>query len=154
MLFRSLHKGAQEELEGLLGTLEGWLGNEYRRNPGYPGHSTVADAKNTVKGLLDLATSPSDFLQAIAKRDTELEDLAEDLEDVRTFFNGQAPLWDRASKLAGDSDERDYLEYEPSVAGAYMYNFLTSSTKITDFSCGICSSYCQHIFKGCRIVNA
>lgn len=115
----ALHKGAQEELEGLLGALEGWLGNEYRRNPGYPGHSTVADAKNTVKGLLDLATSPSDFLQAVAKHDAELEDLAEDLEDVRTFFNGQAPLWDRASKLAGDSGERDYLEYEPSVAEAY-----------------------------------
>lgn len=115
----ALHKGAQEELEKLLGILEGWLGNEYRRNPGYPGHSTVADAKNKIKGLLDLATSPSDFLQAISGRDDELEDLAEDLEDVRTFFNGQAPLWDKASKLAGDSDERDYLEFEPAVAGAY-----------------------------------
>lgn len=94
---------------------------EYNKNSGrkYPGHQTVQTAVNLLTELLAAAGDGAAFVKAVAARETDLLDSAEDMEDVDNFFRTQKDLFDTADnrerELAG---EADYFADRPALQDA------------------------------------
>lgn len=101
-----VRQALNERLDGL----NGLLSSEYRRNRNYPGYDAVTRAAATIKDLLATPGDGSDLLRAVAKARVELEDTAEDLEDVDEFFPDKQRIFDEASNTVHKLEsDRSYL---------------------------------------------
>ena len=107
----SLAEACREELEKRRDSLASLLSVEYLRNPGYPGYTEVVDAKNLIEGLLQSGRDAVDLIMAIAGKEEELGDAAEDLEDIDEFFGSRVAVFDSACEIFKRMEsERDYFE--------------------------------------------
>lgn len=104
-----LAKRAHELLVARRDELRYLLDVEYRGHE-YPGRSEVANAIELLDEVLSAGSDPTDLLPVIARKDDDLADAAEGLEDVESFFNNQRELFDRAVALARRmAPEHEYL---------------------------------------------
>lgn len=104
-----LTKRAHELLVARRDELNRLLDVEYRGHE-YPGRSEVANAIELLDEVLSAGPDPTDLLPFIARRDDDLADVAEGLEDVEGFFNNQRELFDRAVALVKRmAPEHEYL---------------------------------------------
>ena len=104
-----LTRQAHELLVARRDELKRLLDVEYRGHE-YPGRSEVANAIELLDEVLAVGTDPTDLLSAIARREDDLADAAEGLEDVESFFNNQRELFDRAMALVKRmAPEHEYL---------------------------------------------
>ena len=91
--------------------LTGLLSVEYLRNPDYPGYKEVVDAKNLIESVLQSGRDAVDLIAAIAGKENELRDTAEDLEDIDEFFGSKVTVFDSACEIFKQIEsERDYFE--------------------------------------------
>lgn len=122
-------------LEQRLRQLEELLRTEYRTGSTYPGRGDVQNAVDVIKGVLSAGSDPSDLLPRIAKSQDDLEDAAEDLEEVLRFFPDQQRIWDKAVHLRqAMARERDYLSADREATEALdtMARVLDSRTPYRD----------------------
>lgn len=104
-----LTRQAHELLVARRDGLKRLLDVEYRGRE-YPGRSEVANAIELLDEVLAVGTDPTDLLTVIARKDDDLADAAEGLEDVESFFNNQRELFDRAAALVKRmAPEHEYL---------------------------------------------
>ena len=107
----SLADACRRELEKRRDGLASLLSVEYLRNPNYPGYKEVVDAKNLIEGLLQSGRDAVDLIMAIAGKENELGDTAEDLEDIDEFFGSKVAVFDSACEIFKRlENERDYFE--------------------------------------------
>ena len=115
----SLAEACREELEKRRDSLASLLSVEYLRNPGYPGYTEVVDAKNLIEGLLQSGRDAVDLIMAIAGKEEELGDAAEDLEDIDEFFGSKVAVFDSACEIFKRMEsERDYFEADSETLDA------------------------------------
>lgn len=115
----SLAEACREELEKRRDSLASLLSVEYLRNPGYPGYTEVVDAKNLIEGLLQSGRDAVDLIMAIAGKEEELGDAAEDLEDIDEFFGSKVAVFDSACEIFKRMEsERDYFEGDSETLDA------------------------------------
>ena len=113
-----LTKQAHELLVSRRDELRRLLDVEYRGHE-YPGRSEVASAIELLDEVLSAGADPTDLLPVIARRDDDLADAAEGLEDVEGFFKNQRELFDRAVALVKRmAPEHDYLAGNEEVTRA------------------------------------
>ena len=104
-----LTKRAHELLVARRDELNRLLDVEYRGHE-YPGRSEVANAIELLDEVLSAGLDPTDLLPVIARKDDDLADTAEGLEDVESFFSNQRELFDRALRLIKRmAPEHEYL---------------------------------------------
>lgn len=104
-----LTRQAHELLVARRDELKRLLDVEYRGYE-YPGRSEVANAIELLDEVLSVGTDPTDLLTIIARREDDLADAAEGLEDVESFFNNQREIFDRAVALVKRmAPEHEYL---------------------------------------------
>ena len=109
---------AHELLQQRADELQAMLRENYAHGT-YPGKGVVADAHKLATELLGAGTDPADLLPAIQKAEDDLLDASEDLEPVKTFWNGQDKLFDSARQLAEKlKGETSYLEANAEAAHA------------------------------------
>ena len=107
----SLADACRRELEKRRDGLASLLSVEYLRNPNYPGYKEVVDAQNLIEGLLQSGRDAVDLIMAIAGKENELGDTAEDLEDIDEFFGSKVAVFDSACEIFKRlENERDYFE--------------------------------------------
>lgn len=105
-----LAEACYDALSQRKGELEGLLRAEYRAGTTYPGRVEVETAVREIGSVLSAGRDASDLLPRVKERQGELEDAAEDLEDVLHFFPDQKAIWDKAAKMRDAMRrERDYL---------------------------------------------
>ena len=115
----SLAEACRKELEGRRDGLTSLLSVEYLRNPDYPGYMEVVDAKNLIEGLLQSGRDAVDLIMAIAGKENELGDAAEDLEDIDEFFGSKVTVFDSACEIFKRMEsERDYFEGDSETLDA------------------------------------
>ncbi len=113
-----LTKHACELLVARRGELKRLLDVEYRGHE-YPGRSEVANAIELLDEVLSAGPDPTDLLPVIARKDDDLADAAEGLEDVEGFFSNQRELFDRALRLVKRmAPEHEYLDSNEEAAQA------------------------------------
>ena len=104
-----LTRQAHELLVARRDELKRLLDVEYRGHE-YPGRTEVANAIELLDEVLSAGSDPTDLLPVIARKDDDLADAAEGLEDVESFFNNQRELFDRALRLVKRmAPEHEYL---------------------------------------------
>ena len=114
-----LAEACRGELEKRRDSLASLLSVEYQRNPGYPGYKEVVDAKNLIEGLLRSGRDAVDLIMAIAGKEEELGDTAEDLEDIDEFFGSKVAVFDSACEIFKRMEsERDYFEADSETLDA------------------------------------
>ena len=115
-----LADAARRHISRRLEELRRLLGEKYQVCPEYPGRKLVKDAVDLLDELVKTRGDAADFLQALSGHDDELEDVAEELEDVDEFFRSRQKHFDSARKLAGTMtrQEREYLADNPDVTNA------------------------------------
>ena len=107
----SLAEACRGELEKRRDSLASLLSVKYQRNPDYPGYKEVVNAKNLIEGLLQSGRDAVDLIMAIAAKENELRDTAEDLEDIDEFFDSKVTVFDGACEIFKQMEsERDYFE--------------------------------------------
>lgn len=107
----SLAEACRGELEKRRDSLASLLSVKYQRNPDYPGYKEVVNAKNLIEGLLQSGRDAVDLIMAIAAKENELRDAAEDLEDIDEFFDSKVTVFDGACEIFKQMEsERDYFE--------------------------------------------
>lgn len=107
----SLAEACRGELEKRRDSLASLLSVKYQRNPDYPGYKEVVNAKNLIEGLLQSGRDAVDLIMAIAAKENELRDAAEDLEDIDEFFGSKVTVFDAACEIFKQIEsERDYFE--------------------------------------------
>jgi hypothetical protein len=85
----------------------------------YPGRETVECAKALIDSILSAHSDNASLLTELLKRQDELMDSSEDMEEVDTFFKSQRELFDAASALlAGVMEERDYFASDTETTDA------------------------------------
>lgn len=105
-----LAQACYEALSERRAKLDELLRTEYRAGATYPGRVEVEAAIRAIDSVLSVGRDASDLLPRIKERQDELEDAAEDLEDVLNFFPDQQVIWDKAAKVRDAMRrERDYL---------------------------------------------
>lgn len=105
-----LAKACHAALSSLQQQLEELLRTEYRTGSTYPGREDVESGISVIKSVLAAGTDASDLLPRIVDRQEDLEDAAQDLEDVLKFFPDQQRIWDKAVALRNAmKGEREYL---------------------------------------------
>lgn len=105
-----LAKASHAALAALQQRLEELLHSEYRSGRTYPGREDVEHGISIVKSVLAAGTDASDLLPRIVDHQDDLEDAAQDLEDVLKFFPDQQRIWDKADELRkAMKSEREYL---------------------------------------------
>lgn len=115
----SLAEACRGELEKRHDSLASLLSVEYQRNPGYPGYKEVVHAKNLIEGLLQSGRDAVDLIMAIAGKEEELGDAAEDLEDIDEFFGSKVAVFDSACEIFKRMEsERDYFEGDSETLDA------------------------------------
>ena len=115
----SLADACRVELEKRRDSLSSLLSVEYLRNPNYPGYKEVVDAKNLIEGLLQSGRDAVDLIMAIAGKEKELQDAAEDLEDIDEFFSSKVAVFDSACEIFKRlENERDYFEGDSETLDA------------------------------------
>lgn len=115
----SLAEACRAALEKRRDSLASFLSVEYQRNPGYPGYKEVVDAKNLIEGLLQSGRDAVDLIMAIAGKEGELGDAAEDLEDIDEFFGSKVAVFDSACEIFKRMEsERDYFEADSETLDA------------------------------------
>lgn len=108
-----------EALSERLHKLEELLHTEYRSGSTYPGREDVEHGIVLLRGVLSAGRDASDLLPSIVSSKNDLEDTAEDLEDVFKFFPDQQRIWDRAASLRRNMErERDYLSSDRNATDA------------------------------------
>lgn len=106
---------AQDECKDL-------LAQRYSRTA-YPGKDIVADGQKLITNVLSNESDPLLLCMALANREVQeaLIDFAEDMLEIRGFFNSQVRLWDESARLIdslktegvyleGDSEAQDAIE--------------------------------------------
>ena len=97
-------------LSSLQQRLEELLRTEYRTGSTYPGREDVESGISVIKSVLAAGTDASDLLPRIVDRQEDLENAAQDIEDVLRFFPDQQRIWDKAVALRNAMrGEREYL---------------------------------------------
>lgn len=105
-----LAEACYDALSQCKGELEELLRTEYRAGTTYPGRVEVETTVREIGSVLSAGRDASDLLPRVKERQGELEEAAEDLEDVLHFFPDQKAIWDKAAKMrATMRRERDYL---------------------------------------------
>ena len=105
----------QERCDGLKRLLD----VEYRKNRNYPGYGTVADTVTLLNELLEVDPDPAELLGAIVRRENDLLDAAEDLEDIDSFFPDRQRIFDSATDLVKQVEQdREYLESDSEATEA------------------------------------
>ena len=90
--------------------LEELLRSEYRSGSTYPGREDVESGISAIKSVLAAGTDAPDLLPRIVDRQEDLENAAQDIEDVLRFFPDQQRIWDKAVALRNAMrGEREYL---------------------------------------------
>lgn len=108
-----------EALSERLHKLEELLRTEYRSGSTYPGREDVEHGITLLRGVLSAGRDASDLLPSIVSSKNDLEDTAEDLDDVFKFFPDQQRIWDRAASLRRNMErERDYLSSDRNATDA------------------------------------
>lgn len=114
-----LASACRDALARRLAELEDLLRTQYHAGSTYPGRDDVQNAVDVIRGVLSAGTDPSDLLPRIAKGQDDLEDAAEDLEEVLRFFPDQQRIWDKATRLRqAMARERGYLSADREVIEA------------------------------------
>ena len=104
---------AQEECRDL-------LAQRYSRGA-YPGKDVVVDGQKLIANVVSNETDPLLLCMALANRQVQdgLRDFAEDMLEIRGFFNSQVRLWDDSTRLIGSlKTEGVYLEGDSEAQDA------------------------------------
>lgn len=114
-----LAEACYDALFELKGELEELLRTEYRAGNTYPGRVEVEAAVREIGSVLSAGRDASDLLPRVKERKSELEEAAEELEDVLHFFPDQQTIWDKATGVR-DAMRRDcdYLAGDPKATEA------------------------------------
>lgn len=102
----------KEKLHDAQGECKEFLARHYSRG-GYPGKDVVAEGQKLIANVVANESDPLLLCMALANRQTQdgLHDFAEDMLEIRGFFNSQVRLWDESAKLIDSlKTEGVYLE--------------------------------------------
>lgn len=115
-----LAKDSRRLLSAKRDYLRSLLEHDYRSCPDYPGYAQTTEAAKLLDSILKVPGDAADFLQAIACREGELRDAAEDIEDIDAFFKNQRKHFDRARQIKEmmTSQEREYLSGNEEATAA------------------------------------
>ena len=117
-------EGLAKDTRRLLGAkrdfLRSLIDHEYRSCRDYPGYAQATEAANLLDSILKTPGDAADLLQAIARKDDELRDAAEDIADIKAFFTNQRKHFDRARRIKEmmTSQEREYLSGNEEATSA------------------------------------
>lgn len=96
-------------LEETAEALKGLLADEYR-HAAYPGKDVVVQGEKLIGEVLAQGGNPRSLLKAFRAHDGELQDFAEDYQQVQGFFPNQQRIYDQALQLVKDMEgETDYV---------------------------------------------
>lgn len=87
----------------------------------YPGKDVVVDGQKLIANIVSNETDPLLLCMALANRQVQdgLRDFAEDMLEIRGFFNSQVRLWDDSTRLIGSlKTEGVYLEGDSEAQDA------------------------------------
>lgn len=125
-----------KQLGELKARLTSLINTEYARMGAYPGRKLVEELQRCVGDALAAGSDPADFLGRVVKLGDNLQDAAEDFEDVDSFFNGpQRDLFDDARAFVLKmSPERGYLSERAAEALERMSAIVASDSPFRQIS--------------------
>lgn len=106
-----------KQLGELKARLTSLINTEYARMGAYPGRKLAEELQRCVGDALAAGSDPADFLGRVVKLGDDLQDAAEDFEDVDEFFAGpQREVFDDARAFTAKmSPERGYLSEQAAT---------------------------------------
>ena len=127
---------AFEKLTTLKQELGKLITTEYNRAGAYPGRKLAENFHEEVSRALQAGSDPADFLNRVAANGNDLQDCAEDYEDVHEFFaSAQRDLFDDARRFLDKmSTERDYLTEAAAADLDTMNSIVTSESPFRQIS--------------------
>ena len=118
--FDSSEKELASKLQGELSQWQKLLQEfEFKAKQGHcPGQSVLDSGKRLVAGLLDLGNNSYALIEALCAQANDLQDFAEDFEEVEEFYTRQFDTWLQLHRALGEQfrANRHALEQDPDAA--------------------------------------
>lgn len=121
--FDSSEKELASKLQGELSQWQKLLQEfEFKAKQGHcPGQSVLESGKRLVAGLLDLGNNSYALIEALCAQANDLQDFAEDFEEVEEFYTRQFDTWLQLHRALGEQfrANRHALEQDPDAAALF-----------------------------------
>lgn len=118
--FDSSEKELASKLQGELSQWQKLLQEfEFKAKQGHcPGQSVLESGKRLVAGLLDMGNNSYALIEALCAQANDLQDFAEDFEEVEEFYTRQFETWLQLHRALGEQfrANRHALEQDPDAA--------------------------------------